>query len=133
LTWTYSGDPASSDRDRVRFEIGDTDTTDQQLTDAEIDAALALYASSVTAAAIYCANALVAKFSRLCDQSVGAIHVSYSQRASSYKTLVAELRRRGGAASPYLGGRSLADKDTVEGDTDRSSPAFSRGMLDRKY
>ena len=37
MTWSYSGDPASSDRDAIRFYIGDTDTTLQLLQDEDID------------------------------------------------------------------------------------------------
>ena len=36
MAWTYAGDPAASNLATVRFLIGDTDTTDQLLNDAEI-------------------------------------------------------------------------------------------------
>ena len=34
--WTYSGDPTDSDRDAVRFEVGDTDENDRLLSDGEV-------------------------------------------------------------------------------------------------
>jgi len=36
MTWTYSGNPANSSSDAVRFLIGDTDTTDQLISNEEI-------------------------------------------------------------------------------------------------
>ena len=36
MDWTYSEDPASNAKDKVRFLIGDTDPADPQLKDAEI-------------------------------------------------------------------------------------------------
>lgn len=41
-SWFYSGDPLRSDRDEIRFLIGDTLTDDQLLSDQEIDAAIRL-------------------------------------------------------------------------------------------
>ena len=40
MTWTYTGDPNVSDRDKIRFLIGDTDTNDQLVNDEEIEWAL---------------------------------------------------------------------------------------------
>src|SRR5262245_53369106 len=40
--WSYSGNPASSARDMVRFLIADIDPQSQQLNNAEIDAILAV-------------------------------------------------------------------------------------------
>ncbi len=36
MAWTYGGDPSANARDAIRFLIGDTDTNDQLLNDAEI-------------------------------------------------------------------------------------------------
>lgn len=36
MTWTYSGDPSSGDKDKYRFLVGDTDQTDPILQDEEI-------------------------------------------------------------------------------------------------
>jgi triphosphoribosyl-dephospho-CoA synthetase len=36
MTWSYSGNPASSDKDLYRFRIGDTVATDPVLSDEEI-------------------------------------------------------------------------------------------------
>ena len=130
MAWTYSGDPTASDRDAVRFEIGDTNTNDQQLTDAEIDYALA-QRGSVIQAAIYCAERLISLYSRYVAQSVGAVNVQYNQRIDHYKGLIARLRLRGGKVTPFIGGQSLAGKIAADEDSDRNAPKFKRGMLDR--
>ena len=36
MTWTYSGDPADNDLDELRFKIGDTDPSDPELQDEEL-------------------------------------------------------------------------------------------------
>ena len=36
MTWSYSGDPANSTNDSIRFLIGDTDTNDRLITNEEI-------------------------------------------------------------------------------------------------
>ena len=36
MAWTYDGDPSANARDAIRFLIGDTDTNDQLLADAEV-------------------------------------------------------------------------------------------------
>ena len=37
MTFTYSGDPTTSTRNKVRFLINDTDSTDVLFTDEELD------------------------------------------------------------------------------------------------
>jgi hypothetical protein len=43
MAWTYSGDPSSSELDRYRFLIGDTDVDDKVLQDEEINFIIAEY------------------------------------------------------------------------------------------
>lgn len=127
MTWSYSGDPSSSNQDAVRFAIGDTDSTDQLMTDEEI--AYLLTGSTVTAASIAACEALAAKFARQVDRSVGNLSLSSSQRAKQFTELAATLRRRTGyLARPYAGGISVADKETRDLDTDRVKPVFSRSQ-----
>lgn len=105
MTWTYSGDPSDSDVDAVRFLVGDTDTTDQLLTNEEIQYLVDEQGSAHTAAAA-AANAIAAKFSRKADESksVGDLSLSnsYSQRAKSYLDLSTSLQARALAASPPI-------------------------------
>jgi hypothetical protein len=128
-TWTYSGDPASSSLDEVRFLTGDTLSTASQTNSDEEIAFLLAQQGSVRQAAIAACEALIAKCTALVTQSVGAVSVAYSDRVKQYRELVGTLRR-GLTPTPYAGGISVSDKETVESDTDRDAPLFSVGMHD---
>ena len=128
MSWSYSGDPGASDLDEVRFLIGDTDTTDQQLSDEEITYLLTS-AGSVKAAALEAARSLWAKYSRMVDQKTGDIDIKYSQRKDAYAALIRQLQL-GMLPVPYAGGISEDDKQVDEADSDVVQPAFTRGMME---
>lgn len=132
MSWSYSGNPSSSNLDKVRFLIGDTDTTDQQLSDEEITSMLADNSDNPYAAAIACAEGLVSKFSRKVQKSVGDLSISYGETANNYRTLLGDLRRKASIqlCTPYAGGISISDKETDEEDSDLVKPAFTRDMHD---
>lgn len=133
MTWTYGGDPSANSRDAVRFLIGDTDTTDQQISDEEIAYLLSTEGSDVNRAAARAVRSIMAKYARLVDKSVGDLRVSYSQRLAAYKELASELEdratRRAGAAV-FAGGISQSQKDTIYEDSDRVGPYFYREQFD---
>jgi len=126
MAFNYSGDPTSSTRDEVRFLIGDTDSTDAQLQDLEVDYLLTKYTTAAKAALAACL-ALASKYARLCDKAVGDLRISYSQRQKHYLDLARELRARV-AVRPYAGGLSASEKESVNDDTDRIVPAFQRDL-----
>lgn len=131
MAWTYSGDPSTNDKDAVRFLIGDTDTTDQQLQDEEITYLLNINGGDVYDAAIAAARSLASKYSRQADTRIGDYSVSASQRAAAYLALAKELQQQQVAnlvhtSTPYAGGISVADKQQDETNTDRVRPAFTR-------
>ncbi len=131
MTWTY--DPnITTDRDKVRLNIGDTNTSSQLLSDEEI--AYFLTQAGVLGASVLAAEAIAAKFSALCDQQVGDLSVTFSQKAKQYRELAKQLRRQIGlsSAGPIAPAISISDKDTAELDTDRVEPAFTIGMDDNK-
>jgi len=134
MSWTYSGNPAASPTDSVRFLLGDTDSKDKQLLDAEIAWLLSENSSSVYYAAAQGAQQLAAKYGRLVDQSIGDLSISYSQRQKAYTDLAVKLRMQAttkgglGLATPYAGGIRRSDKEIDETDTDRVKPAFTVGM-----
>lgn len=131
MAWSYTGDPADSDKDRVRFLIGDTDTSDQQLQDAEI-LDLLTEAPNPLRAAANAAEAIAAKYSRQVDKSLGQSSVSASRRAVAYQELADSLRKRARRAgvTPFAGGRSKAAKDAAAESTDAVQPSFSIGQDD---
>jgi len=128
-TWTFSGDPASSDKDAVRFLIRDVDSRDQMFSDQEIDYALGLKGSQLGAAAMLCDMA--ATSGDLTDKQVGDLKISGSQRASQYRALADPLRRQVSyGVGIYAGGISYSDKEKYESDPDVNQPAFYRGEFD---
>ena len=130
MSWTYSGDPSSSDSDQVRFLIGDTLTADQLVSDEEI--AWALTQGSVYNAAAICSRAISATFSRMADKTVDDLSIKYSQKSNQYADLAISLESKNAHKSlgVYGGGISVADKESNELDTDRVSPSFTKGMTD---
>jgi hypothetical protein len=94
VTWSYSGNPASSDTDAVRFLVGDTDTTDQLISNEEINYTLSVY-NEPAFAAIAAARSIAAKFARQSDQSrsVGDLSLSesFSQKSQQYQHLADHL------------------------------------------
>ncbi len=121
MTWTYSGDPSSSDRDMVRFLIGDTDTTDQLATDAEISWAVGISSNNYEASAEI-ARGLAAKYSRFTAASIDGISMNYGDRVKQFTDLAVRLEKEGKAvinALPYAGGISIADMAAVSADADR--------------
>jgi hypothetical protein len=131
MAWSYSGDPSMSAKDEVRFLIQDTDASDPLVSDEEILYALGGAGGALVAAA-HVAGVLAFRFARACDTSIGDYSVSLSSVAERYRLLAKKLESEAHMASaiPYAGGISRADKRMREQDSDRTEPAFARGMLE---
>lgn len=134
MTWTYSGDPSSDEKDAVRFLIGDTDSDDELIQDEEINYLLD-EEGAVKLAAARAAETIAAKFARKADRTIGDYSEKFSQKADNYFSLAKELEQQydddvSEKAMPYAGGISKTDKESRENNTDRVKPAFSKGMMD---
>jgi hypothetical protein len=140
MAWTYGGDPSANARDAIRFLIGDTDTGDQLLLDAEVAWVNNQVTGSDTAttglydAAYRCCLMIASKFSRLADKSVGDLRVDMAQKAKSYRDQAAELKslaqREGLVPTPYAGGMTISDKDIDRENSDMVQPSFWQGQFD---
>lgn len=91
MTWTYFGDPAHSPLDAVRFLIGDTDSAEQLLQNEEISFTLTSVNNSVYKAAVKCCDAILAKFAKDLDYTIGPEAVKVEQRRLAYKELRKQL------------------------------------------
>ena len=129
MSWSYSGNPSSSGKDQVRFLVGDTKKCDQLLTDEEIEFLISQEGSVMKAAAM-AAQSIAASFSRLSDETVGAVSVSLSQRSKQYFELAKKLEVRSSleGLAPYSGGISVSDKEIQNSDPDRTTSIFKRHM-----
>ena len=109
MAWTY-GNPASSPLWATRFLIGDTDECEQLLQDDEINYVLVQYNNTPPNAAIPCVYAIIAKLTRLANESVGQVRIDYNQKAKAFRTLIQDLRNQlmtGGLV--YAGGIAVSD------------------------
>lgn len=64
MTFTYGYDLANDDKDRVRFEVGDTDSEGYFLEDEEIAGLLTLHTDDWQQASLASIRAIIAKLSR---------------------------------------------------------------------
>jgi hypothetical protein len=134
MSWSYGNDPSASDKDYVRFRIGDTDTTDQLVQDEEINGAVAL-TSTKQQAALLTAKALLAKWARFVDTKMGKLSLALSQRIRALQALIPDLEDEAGTLGgalgvPYMAADSLSERKAVTDDTDRLEPAFALAMHD---
>ena len=106
MSSSYSGDPASSDKDAVRFLIQDTGPTNFDFSDEEIVFLLDTQGNYWMAAAVCCEKLTTIKSSGgLASKSVGGLSESYSQGSIAFYQNQAKIyRARGsGAGVPSAG------------------------------
>lgn len=129
--WTYSGDPSVSNRDAVRMLIGDTDESDPQLWDGEVDYLLGQYPQPFDAAVQGC-YAIAARYARKVNRRVGDLSINYSDRQKAYLTMAQQLKSRAVTMglTIYVGGTSISDMRSVASNTDLAKPAFGKGQFD---
>lgn len=132
--WTYA-DPALTDVEAVRFYIGDTNFSDQLLSDQEIEFALAQSDDNALRAAVTCCGALAGRFARESSYRIGQVSETFKQKSEAYERRADDLRYMlsvSGGSGPYAGGISVSDIATQEADTDRVQGQFSIGMHDNR-
>lgn len=135
MTWTFDVTNLAGDVAQVRTRVGDTDTTDQLITDEEIQFFVDQEPNGdVTLAAAAVADAIAAKFARKASFSTGDMSVG-AERFKYYKELAQQLRDQPALdaahrATIYVGGRIRSEKDTLADNSSLEQPSFSRGMDD---
>src|SRR3990167_8469382 len=113
MAWSYSlvyTDTAIGRRNRVRLNIGDTDTARQLLQDEEIDAYLSAASDNLGRATINSLKAILARWSTRPDsQTVGDVSIDWSGLLARIKALLAYYESDAAAAGrPFTGGISNA-------------------------
>lgn len=121
MAWTYSGNPASSDRDKARFLIGDVVQTPQSITDEEMQYLISEAPEpKAEMAAAEAADLWADRFAGLSasSKSVGDLSISqdYAGTSERLHKLAARLRLR------HIGGMVPLMVETVG--------QFSVGMTD---
>ena len=124
MSWSYS-DGLSTDRDRLRFRIGDTDTNEQLCSNELLDALLAARGDPILAA-IDAVEGVLAQFARDVDRSALGLGGARSQKSQFYRDLLKELRAQAarGSTGVFFGGASAASKDSILEDSDKPTTPF---------
>lgn len=134
MTWTY--DPSTLGTNvtaQIRLLIGDIKSTDQQLQDEEIAAAISIRGvGNVYGQAAEAARMIAAKYAREVDSVNETLRQMFSARMNRYLKLADDLDSRLGidptAAMPASGGISMSDKALDAGNADLPQPAFFRDL-----
>lgn len=131
MTWSYSGNPAASLKDQVRFLLGDTNDKAPQIRDEEITYLLDQESHNALRAAARGAETLSALYARQADKKVGDMMLNSSVVGKGYATLAKSLWRTYFARStaPYAGGISVADKAQNRADPDRERGAITEDLM----
>lgn len=97
--WSYTGNPSSRAIDKVRFLSGDTDSTNQQIMDDEINFLLVEWNSDAYTAAAFACEAIAGRFQSKADysRSVGDLSISTQFGASAKGFLERAIRLRASA------------------------------------
>ena len=129
MTWSYSGSPGDSDKDAVRFFIGDTDTTQQLLSDEEINYALTLH-NGTFATAAFCIDRVMAA-NQLVDRQVGDLRISAQQHADQPLGIKRDMLNRSASTTlPFFGGMTEASRELYDEDTQLIQRPFIEGQFD---
>ena len=139
MTWTYSPPDGTGDtnRDKVRLLIGDTNTSDQLLSDEELCFLQTEFGSAtdIYSTALAAIDVIIAELARKPDsKSVGPLSLSYASRIANLerarKRIEVLSMKKGGAPTPYAGGISIADKEIDENDDDVTQHHVQVGGFD---
>jgi ribosome maturation protein Sdo1 len=133
MGWSYSGDPSTSDKDAVRYYVGDTNQQRPLLSDEEVQFSVDAFPNQRLAAAMS-ADAIAAKFTRESDQRVGDISKALSKVADAFRKLAARLRAEAGKrALARFPATSKDWKESRSQDTDLVQPEFPIGLGDNPW
>lgn len=129
MTFQYN-QALTTQKDLVRFLIGDKNDADPKLTDEEIAAQL-LLTPDVYDAASACCRRIAASYASMVDQRQEAIDSTDSQLYAHYMALATALRAEkmlvaSGDVQPWAGGLSQQAKDDADLDTDLVQPMIRR-------
>lgn len=113
----YSYDPtkiAERGMDRMRFELGDTDTSAGRdtaaLCDDEYAAIIEIYGSNWSRAKLACVESILRRFSYEVDTKVGPLTLNFSQRIAVWQSLRDELKKVVASSSAPLANRQAVSR-----------------------
>jgi hypothetical protein len=135
--FTYTGDPSVSNRDKVRFLIGDTLPADPHFQDEEIAYMLSEW-GDVYDAARAAAEVLAGRYAHKAQtsKSVGDLSISetYSSASEAFRTLARDIfeqkKRKTGSDKPIVRVNANSLKNSSQRSYDERTTDFFVGMQD---
>jgi hypothetical protein len=94
MSWTYSGNPASSDLDRLRFLCGDTNESEPIMQDEEIQFLITEYGSNENALRYHLFVTVATIFARDIKRSLGPQSEDPTERLKFYNAQVVHYRSK---------------------------------------
>lgn len=126
MAWTYTNSPATSQRDEVRFLVGDTVSTEQLVSDEEIAYAI-VQNSNIKEAASIIAEAIAMKFATMkTSVKIGPIAEEYGNRAEFYAKRAKELKNNASSSVTL----NIDSGTSYNSDGTERPMSFSIGMTD---
>jgi len=133
MSWSYSGSPADSDLDEVRYRAGLTKTGEQYASDQEINFCIAEESNNIAAAALVC-ESVAAMLAREVDIRAGPggeLSLKMSQASDAFYARAKALRKMAsGYAAPWSASISIDEKNEQLDDDDRVLPKFTLDMFE---
>lgn len=100
MSWSYSGDPSTSELDRNRFMIGDTNEADPLFTDEELQFLIDTYGSNHNRLMYEIYSRLVIKYAKLgMKRTLGPQSEDTTARLNLFKALLDEYKKKLAAGS----------------------------------
>lgn len=124
-------DTASGRLNATRLLLGDTDSTDPQVQDAEVNFALSETNDNIYYAAAWLARSVAGKYARQVNIELdGQLSADYSDLAEQYNKLADQLEYQGTKAGARVGikagGLTKTDIEIAREQTNRVKPSFRR-------
>lgn len=134
MSFSYSGDPSSSDLDTIRFYVQDVDSSDPLVQNEEIQFLIDTWfplSNSLIYVAAVTAEIIASKFAREVSSSADGVSISSEQLQSKYQALAEQLRDQYGREVSSSSGVSFtSDMWDLEHDPSIKPLSFSVGMDD---
>lgn len=134
MSWTYTGNPADSNVDGVRYLVGQTSTSDPVLVNDQEIAFAVTHSGNIWAAAVLVAESLLGQYAGKDADSitVGNLSESYGDRSAKLQARLPNLRRQAAMRNvvPVAGGLTIAQRQDRAADTSLVPDIFQVGMTD---
>lgn len=94
MSWTYSGDPGTSDIDALRFLLADTDQASPIFQDEELQYLIDTYGDNQYKLEYYAFTTAATQFARVIKRSLGPQSEDPSGRLSYYKSKADDAKKK---------------------------------------